>query len=141
VPTVGTAGAAAARKLLRRAAEPWAALVACALILGACGGSSTPVGPGDRIEGRGDRFDVPVGQATCADWEAATERERLDVLDQLRANRDQDLSGPGVQGRGSVLDDDYAYRLLDNRCGLPVADSFLLYKLYAFAAAFAGTSP
>lgn len=141
MPNMGRAGAAIARKLLSRAAKPGAVLVAGALILAACGGSSTPVEPGDRIAARGDGFDVPLGQATCADWNGATERERLDVLAQLRANRDQDLSGPGVRGRGSVLEDDYAYRLLDNRCGLPVADSFLLYKLYAFAAAFAGRAP
>lgn len=124
----------------RVAGPGWAALLACALILASCGGTERRVGEGDRLAGR-PGFDVPLGQASCADWKRASVRARGDALDQLRANRGEQITGQGVRGQGSVLEDDFAYRLLENRCGLPGSDSFLLYKLYAFAAAFAGTAP
>jgi hypothetical protein len=119
-----------------------AAIAACALTLASCGGSSgTPVGSDDRLAGRGDEIDVPLGQATCADWNEASVEARRDVLGQLRSNRAQPITGGGVRGQGSVLDEDFAYRLLENRCSHPAADSFLLYKLYGYAAAFAGSAP
>jgi hypothetical protein len=119
-----------------------AAIAACATALASCGGSSgTPVGAEDRLAGRGAALDVPLGQATCSDWNEASVQARHDVISQLRANRAQPITGGGVRGQGSVLEDDFAYRLLQNRCGHPASDSFLLYKLYAYAAAFAGSAP
>lgn len=119
-----------------------AAVIACAVVLAACGGSSAPAGEGDRAAESRETFDVPLGQATCADWRAASEKQRVDVLDQLYDNRNQTVGDDGrIQGRGSVLEQGFAYELLDNRCKPAIADSFLLYKLYAFAAGFGGTSP
>ena len=118
----------------------WAALLACAAALAACvddDGSSSP-GAGNRF---GQSAPIPLGQATCRDWDAATYQARLDFVAQLRANRAQPITGGGVEGRGSVLDDDFAYDFFENRCAHPASDSFLLYKLYGYAAAFGGTAP
>jgi hypothetical protein len=85
---------------------------------------------------------VPLRVATCADWERADVASRLDVLDELRGLRGEQISGRGAgRGYGSVLDDDLAYRLFEGRCRLPNSESFLLYKLYSFAAGFAGEEP
>jgi hypothetical protein len=46
-------------------------------------------------------------------------------------------SSAGIQN-GPVLDDDSAYRLLQNYCAKPFARGFKLYKLYTRAAAFIG---
>lgn len=71
---------------------------------------------------------------------------RLDFLDELRDFRSGEvqgqISGRGAgRGFGSVLPDELALRLFDSRCKLPASDSFLLYKLYSFAAGFAGEAP
>lgn len=116
-----------------------AALLACAVALPACGSNSgTPVSADDPLRGQERAtLDVPLGQLTCSDWNGATVRDRTAVLEQLRANRLQAEEA----GQGSVLEDDYAYRLLEDRCALPGSDAFVVYKLYAFAAGFAGTAP
>ena len=46
------------------------------------------------------------------------------------------MIGEGVSGRGTVLEDEQAYRLFNGRCER--FPGFLLYKLYSHAAAFAG---
>ena len=115
-----------------------AILLACTAGLAACGDSGTPVSEDDQLRGQErTTLDVPLGQLTCSDWNGATARDRRAVLEQLRANRLQ----ADRAGQGSVLDEDYAHRLLENRCSLPGSDAFVVYKLYAFAAGFAGTSP
>ena len=120
----------------------WAAVFACATAVAACGddGSSSP-GAGNRFAAQGGGLEVPLGQATCKDWDGATIQARQDLLAQLRANRAQPITGGGVEGRGSVLEDDFAYEFFENRCAHPASDSFLLYKLYGYAAAFGGTAP
>ena len=55
--------------------------------------------------------------------------------------RGDQVTGPGIRGYGSVLDDDLAYNLFQSRCNIPNSESFLLYKLYGFAAGFAGGPP
>jgi hypothetical protein len=84
---------------------------------------------------------VPLRRATCADWREADAHGRLAVLAQLRVIRADQITGRGVRGQGTVLSNELAYDLFENRCKLPNSDSYLLYKLYSFAAGFAGIPP
>ena len=105
----------------------------CALLAG-CGGDADP--------GLEFALGVPMRQATCAEWKKADPRQREHALEELRALRGDQISGRGAgRGYGSVLRDDVAYRLFDSRCRLPNSQSFLLYKLYSFAAGFVGEPP
>ena len=114
-----------------RLAVPLALL---ALALGACAEESKE--PNDQ---QANALGVPVWTATCTEWKKATPQARKATLDEMEAVRGQQLSGRGVgNGYGSVLKDDVAYRLFDNRCQAPGSDSFQLYKLYGFAAGFVG---
>ncbi len=82
---------------------------------------------------------VPVWQASCTEWKKAPPHDRRATLVEMKAVRRQQLSGRGVgQGYGSVLNDDVAYRLFDERCKAPGSEQFLLYRLYGFAAGFVG---
>jgi hypothetical protein len=105
----------------------------CALLAG-CGGDSDP--------GLEYALGVPMRQATCAEWKKAGPRQREHALEELRALRGDQISGRGAgRGYGSVLRDKDAYRLFASRCRLPQSQSFLLYKLYSFAAGFVGEAP
>lgn len=128
-----------------RAAEPTAALtrgrvaallVACALVVAGCGSDDSD------DEGK---LELPPGfnlqLFNCADWNAADQRVREYVLGRLHTIANDQVSGPGVQGRGSVLTDEQATEYFDNRCRDPRARGFVLYKLYAFARGFRGTKP
>ena len=109
-------------------------------ILGSgCGGETDPEAPGKAAAGLFGG--VPLRRATCAEWNEAAVQDRLAVLGDLRALRGDQITGPGIQGYGSVLDDDLAYDLFQSRCQIPNSDSFLLYKLYGFAAGFVGEAP
>ena len=110
-----------------------------ALLGTGCGGETDPAAPQEAAAGLFGG--VPLRRATCAEWNQATVDSRLDVLADLRALRGEQITGPGVRGYGSVLDDDLAYELFESRCDIPNSDSFLLYKLYGFAAGFAGGAP
>ena len=110
-----------------------------ALALAGCGGETDPAAPQEAAAGLFGG--VPLRRATCAEWNDAAVRERLAVLGDLKALRGDQITGPGIRGYGSVLDDDLAYDLFESRCQIPNSDSFLLYKLYGFAAGFAGVSP
>ena len=77
----------------------------------------------------------------CADWNRADPAVRAYVLDRLHTLANDQVSGPGVRGRGSVLTDEQATRLFDSRCGSPRARGFVLYKLYAYARGFVGRGP
>ena len=82
---------------------------------------------------------VPVWQASCTEWTKAPLHKRRATLTEMKAVRRQQLSGEGVgRGYGSVLDDDVAYRLFDERCKAPGSEAFLLYRMYGFAAGFVG---
>ncbi len=90
----------------------------------------------------GDDLGVPLRVATCADWSRADDAARFGVLEELRGFRGDQITGRGGgSGYGSVLDDDLAYRLFESRCALPNSETFLLYRLYSFAAGFAGQEP
>lgn len=84
---------------------------------------------------------VPIGQANCADWRAGTVDQRFGAIEQLRRVRADQITGKGIRGQGSVLTDDQAYGLFEARCADPGSGGFRLYKVYAFAAGFAGGTP
>jgi hypothetical protein len=130
-----------ARQLTR--ALPAAALAACALALAACGGDD------DRDGGGGKGVERPAGLPadfnlqvfSCADWNKAGEPVRRYVLDQLHELGNDQVIGPGVQGRGSVLTDEQATEMFDSTCANPRTRGFVLYKIYAFSRGFRGSSP
>ena len=63
------------------------------------------------------------------------------VLKRYREILGGDVTGRGVQARGSVLPDSEARRLFDNYCAQHFARAFVLYKLYGEAAGFTGANP
>jgi hypothetical protein len=77
----------------------------------------------------------------CADWNKADEPVRDYVLERLHAIAGDQITGPGVQGRGARLSDDEATEIFDSRCADPRARGFVLYKIYAFARGFRGEQP
>jgi hypothetical protein len=127
------------------AAEPAAALsrrlialglVACALLAGGCGSDDSE---------EKEKLELPPGfnlqLFNCGDWNAADRPVREYVLGRLHTIANDQVTGPGVQGRGSVLTDEQATRYFDNRCKDPRARGFVLYKLYEFARGFRGSEP
>ena len=110
-------------------------MAACALALGACGGDSD----------EDERPKLPPGfnlqLFNCSDWNKADEPVRRYVLQRMHAIANDQVIGPGVQGRGSVLTDEQATKLFDNTCANPRARGFVLYKLYAFTRGFRGRPP
>ena len=77
----------------------------------------------------------------CSDWNAAGQPVRDYVLERLHELSNDQVTGPAVQGRGSVLSDAQATSLFDSRCADPRARGFVLYKIYAFARGFRGGEP
>ena len=111
-----------------------------------CGGEEPSSARQDSGQARsGEPIDVsgtdPVGQmiggsvaplVTCADWEGASEDERLATIEDIRtqlAAQDSGITAP-------ELTDDEAGELFDSSCGRSWAAGFRLYKLYARGAGF-----
>ena len=124
-----------AQHALRRPALA-ALLITAAVALGACGGSD---------DGDDEKLTLPADfnlqLFNCSDWNAADEPLRRYVLGKLHTIANDQITGPSVRGRGSVLTDDEARKLFDGRCADPRARGFVLYKLYAFARGFRGSAP
>jgi hypothetical protein len=114
-----------------------AALLACALALAACSDDSGDSGD--------DPPKLPPGfnlqLFNCSDWNAADRPVREYVLRRMHEIANDQVTGPGVQGRGSVLTDEQATKLFDSNCANPRARGFVLYKIYAFARGFRGSPP
>lgn len=125
-------------RALRRGAYVAALAACCALTLGACGDSDDDRAP-ERPAGLPADFNLQLFD--CGDWNAAGEPVRRYVLDQLHELGNDQITGPGVQGRGSVLTDAQARQMFDGRCADPRASGFVLYKLYAFSRGFRGGTP
>jgi hypothetical protein len=82
---------------------------------------------------------VPLGQLTCAEWNATGSAGRPALVRRVRAFAGGVvISEDAAIGTGAVLSDATAERLYDSWCGRSYAGAFLLYKLYTHAAAFAG---
>ena len=116
------------------------ALAACALGAAGCGdeakdASATPIRPA----GLPDDFNLQVFD--CADWQKAGTPVRRYVLRRLHELGNDQITGPEVEGRGSVLTDEQATSMFDSTCSNPRARGFVLYKIYAFSRGFRGSSP
>ena len=119
-----------------------AAIVAGSLLAG-CGGGGNDDDAGDsrpkRPAGLPANFDIQVFD--CADWQAATPEVRSYVLKRMHAIGNDQVTGPDVEGRGSVLTDKQATDMFNGTCSQPRARGFVLYKIYAFSRGFRGGSP
>jgi hypothetical protein len=83
----------------------------------------------------------PLGLYTCRDWRRADSGLRTKLIARLRSFTGGAVEGDALTGYGSVLPDDSAATLFDNRCAARASSSFALYKLYGTAAAFIGVAP
>lgn len=120
-----------------------AGALACAAVLGACGGSSDeraerPAAP-ERPAGLPADFNLQVFD--CEGWNKASEPVRRYVIRRLHELSNDQITGPTVEGRGSVLTDAEAYQLFESSCASRRARGFVLYKLYAYARGFRGRGP
>jgi hypothetical protein len=122
-----------------------AALIAAGALLTGCGG-----GGGDKAQ-PGPPADASAAppaqlqQASCRDWMRVGDQGRHTLLGKIRSARQMQITGDavpgvasGVHGRGTVLTDDQATRLLNSYCGRPRSAQLRLYKLYSFAANYVG---
>lgn len=118
------------------------AIIAGCLLAG-CGGDEEDGAAGDsrpkRPAGLPANFNIQIFD--CADWNAATPEVRAYVLKRMHAIGNDQISGPDVEGRGSVLTDQQATEMFDSTCATPRARGFVLYKIYAFSRGFRGGSP
>jgi hypothetical protein len=121
--------------LIRRVAT--VALVAGVVLVAGCGSDDS------RDEKAPPKLpaDFNLQLFNCSDWNAADSELREYVLGQLHEIAGDQITGPGVQGRGALLTDEQATQLFDNRCADPRARGFVLYKIYAFARGFRGSQP
>ena len=111
----------------------YTARAAVALLLLPLAGCSGEDSDGQGRAATPSRLVAEIRLADCADWQAAGIRERRDSVKALRAFAGGPSGSPG--GRGTVLDDGEAYKLLSRACGNRVARGFKLYKLYTRASA------
>jgi hypothetical protein len=121
--------------------EPARSLIAVALAgcaLAGCGDDGAPSKP-EPPPGLPAGFNIQIFD--CADWNAAGPEVRRYVLDEMHEIGNDQVSGPGVQGRGSVLTDEQATAMFDSTCRSPRARGFVLYKIYAFSRGFRGGQP
>ncbi len=109
------------------------------LALTGCGGSDQP--PQGADVGVGVTAGPRVEVFTCEDWNRANPQTRFSTVAKIRDVVGGQVTGTGVSGTGTVLDDEVAYDFFDQYCEQDLARHFLLYKLYGRAAGFAGQSP
>ena len=77
----------------------------------------------------------------CSDWNEAKGPVRAYVLRRLHEIGNDQVTGPDVEGRGSVLTDEQATTMFNSTCASPRARGFVLYKIYAFSRGFRGGTP
>jgi hypothetical protein len=77
----------------------------------------------------------PLQQASCDEWLTATPDERAALIATLKRN----VGGGTPYGPGTTLSAADAYSLFERACARPYAGGFLLYAIYAKAAAFQKT--
>jgi hypothetical protein len=117
------------------------AALACALTLAACGGSDDKKGKSGTDPDAAIPSQPVLQSLTCTDWQRYDAVTRANVIAGLRGFFGSDVTGKDANGRGSVLTDDQARRLLNGHCSQRYARGFSLYKLYGQAAGFAGRAP
>src|SRR3954453_7660626 len=101
------------------------------------GGGSTPVltsFPAARASGKARRRNVPLGQTTCQDWNAAqSDAARTALIIKVRGFVGGRINSENDEvGHGPRMTDQQMSTLFDNWCGYQYASGFVLYKLYAF---------
>jgi hypothetical protein len=81
---------------------------------------------------------VPLGQTTCTNWNAAQSNANRQVLiDRIQAFVGGSINDAMTKlGHGPELNDGQTAKLFDYWCGYGYAQNFLLYKLYSFSADF-----
>lgn len=86
---------------------------------------------------------VRLGAASCADWNAAqSDVSRQTLIMRLAAFAGGDVNTEAAKiGQGATLSESTAAQNFDRWCGYGFADSFLLYKLYSWGAAFQNRAP
>jgi hypothetical protein len=108
----------------------------------AMGGSqpATPLSglPIARASGVPRQRDVPLGQTSCRDWNAAqTDAARSALLVKVRGFVGGRINDASTElGHGPRMSNEQMSTLFDNWCGFQYAQSFLLYKLYSFSGDF-----
>lgn len=76
---------------------------------------------------------APLQRASCANWKAASPAARAGAVGALRGL----VGGASTTGGvGTTLTDAQAFRLFDTHCATAATQGFLLYVIYARAAAF-----
>jgi hypothetical protein len=109
------------------------------------GGSSSGSGMGTSLTGFGGAYTsaaakrgyVPLGQLTCAEWNATTDAARPALIGRVRAfSGGVVVSESANIGNGATLTNDDARALYNSWCSRSYASGFLLYKLYSLAAGF-----
>jgi len=75
---------------------------------------------------------MPLQQARCEQWLAATQADRNRALGALHGV----VGGPTPYGHATALTRPEAQRLFDRTCSNPIARNFLLYELYTRASGF-----
>jgi hypothetical protein len=114
-------------------------MLACALLATGCGGSDDDARAPERPRGLPADFNLQLFNGS--DWNAAGPEVREYVLRRMHDIASDQITGPGVRGRGSVLTDEQATDLFDSTCANPRARGFVLYKLYAYSRGFRGSAP
>jgi hypothetical protein len=115
------------------------ALALCAALLPACGSDDSASGD---PTAQASSYALPdLQDASCRDWRRADAGGRGLLLARLETSRAQPVTGRGVSGGGTVLDDRKARRMLDELCSRVYFQHLRLYRVYALASDFAGTPP
>jgi len=94
--------------------------------------------PVARASGVPAERDVPLGQTTCRDWNAAqSDATRVQLIGKVRSFVGGPINDATTQlGHGPRMTDGQMSTLFDNWCGYQFAQGFLLYKLYSFTGDF-----
>jgi hypothetical protein len=117
-----------------RNSRPAVALIAAALLLGACGAEDKSGGDPDAVKGVGLVVADSTAQfANCADWRRGTVAQRYATIADIRGQ----LTPQTLDSEASDLSDRSAYRIFQSSCATDGADQLRLYKIYARAQAFA----
>ncbi len=112
--------------------------------MGGGGNSSQPVVtpltnlPVARASAAPRERDVPLGQLTCRDWNAAqSDMSRELLIGKVRSFVGGPINSATTEiGHGPRLSDAQVNTLYDGWCGYQFASNFTLYKLYAFSGGF-----
>ena len=109
-------------------------------VLGKAGLARYSYAPPARPAGDGNpsqQKPVPLGVASCSDWNAEDEAGKASLAERVRAFAGGVVNdGSRDIGTGAVLSVSDAHRLFETSCDRQYAEAFLLYKLYTHAAAF-----